>query len=225
MFFQINQEQEELARTNFSIIKKEAQAILDLVGNLFFAMSLFQCDLDSSLHLNHYSDVRTFWFWLFCDLKCKQCGTILYQCFHHYFNQIIKDVKQGSESVKTIALYVLEAFVTMDHENFLLGQLQSRGFLRSCLSNISNFTYQVPIFKIRVRLSVDIEYLVCRPLSFTHLRPCYTTYMIYHAQLVIRLLKLFLQIAYVESIYVRILGVLLTYCRELPQSRRNLHCY
>ncbi|CAM8923419.1 unnamed protein product [Rhodiola kirilowii] len=81
----INQEQEELARTNFFIIKKEAQAMLDL---------------------------------------------------------IIKDATQGSESGKTIALYVLDAFVAMDQEKFLLGQLQSRGFLRSCLMNISNFTYQ-----------------------------------------------------------------------------------
>ncbi|CAM8931805.1 unnamed protein product [Rhodiola kirilowii] len=81
----INQEQEELARTNFFIIKKEAQAMLDL---------------------------------------------------------IIKDATQGSESGKTIALYVLDAFVAMDQEKFLLGQLQSHGFLRSCLMNISNFTYQ-----------------------------------------------------------------------------------
>uniref|UniRef100_A0A7N0VJ21 Nuclear pore complex protein NUP205 n=2 Tax=Kalanchoe fedtschenkoi TaxID=63787 RepID=A0A7N0VJ21_KALFE len=83
--FKINQELEELARTNFLIIKKEAQAMLNL---------------------------------------------------------IIKDAKQSSESGKTIALYVLDAFVAMDQEKFLLGQLQSRGFLRTCLMNISNFSYQ-----------------------------------------------------------------------------------
>lgn len=81
----INKEQAELAWANFSIIKKEAKAILDLV---------------------------------------------------------IKDATHGSESGKTISLYVLDALVCIDHDKFFLGQLQSRGFLKSCFSSISNISYQ-----------------------------------------------------------------------------------
>lgn len=81
----IDKEQAELAQANFSILRKEAQAILDLV---------------------------------------------------------IKDATQGSESGKTISLYVLDALICIDHERFFLNQLQSRGFLRSCLMNISNISLQ-----------------------------------------------------------------------------------
>ncbi|XVF34671.1 hypothetical protein REPUB_Repub18cG0078900 [Reevesia pubescens] len=81
----IDKEQAELARANFSILRKEAQAILDLV---------------------------------------------------------IKDATQGSESGKTISLYVLDAIACIDHERYFLSQLQSRGFLRSCLMSIRNFSVQ-----------------------------------------------------------------------------------
>ncbi|CAH2060609.1 unnamed protein product [Thlaspi arvense] len=81
----IDKEQADLARANFSIIKKEAQGILDLV---------------------------------------------------------IKDACQGSEFGKTISLYVLEALICIDHERYFLSQLQSRGFIRSCLGSISNICYQ-----------------------------------------------------------------------------------
>ncbi|XP_021855676.2 nuclear pore complex protein NUP205 [Spinacia oleracea] len=81
----IDKEQEELARSNFSILRKEAQAILDLV---------------------------------------------------------IKDATQGSESGKTISHFVLDALICIDHDKFFLNQLQSRGFLRSCLMSISNFSHQ-----------------------------------------------------------------------------------
>ncbi|XP_050229098.1 nuclear pore complex protein NUP205 isoform X2 [Mercurialis annua] len=81
----INGEQAELARANFSILRKEAQAFLDLV---------------------------------------------------------IKDAIQGSELGKTIALYVLDSLICIDHEKYFLSQLQSRGFLRSCLMSISNVSYQ-----------------------------------------------------------------------------------
>ena len=66
-------------------------------------------------------------------------------CFH-VFNlnlKVIKDAIQGSEPGKTISLYVLDAVVCIDHERYFLSQLQSRGFLRSCLMNISNFSCQV----------------------------------------------------------------------------------
>ncbi|GLT26191.1 hypothetical protein SLA2020_012740 [Shorea laevis] len=81
----VDKEQAELARANFSILRKEAQAILDLVT---------------------------------------------------------KDARQGSEPGKTIALYVLDALICVDHERYFLSQLQSRGFLRTCFMSISNFSYQ-----------------------------------------------------------------------------------
>lgn len=84
-FQKIDKDQAELARTNFSIMRKEAQAILDLV---------------------------------------------------------INDATKGSEPGKTIALYVLVALICIDHERYFLSQLQSRGFLRTCLTSISNFSNQ-----------------------------------------------------------------------------------
>ncbi|KAL5838519.1 hypothetical protein ACOSQ3_015688 [Xanthoceras sorbifolium] len=81
----INKEHAELADANFSILRKEAQGILDLV---------------------------------------------------------IKDAVQGSEPGKTIALYVLDALICIDHEKYFLNQFQSRGFLRACLTNISNVSHQ-----------------------------------------------------------------------------------
>ncbi|KAL8128568.1 hypothetical protein V2J09_017723 [Rumex salicifolius] len=81
----LDNEQADLARSNFSILRKEAQAVLDLV---------------------------------------------------------IKDAIHGSESGKTMAYYVLDALICIDHEKFFLSQLQSRGFLRSCLTSILNVSYQ-----------------------------------------------------------------------------------
>ncbi|GMH18956.1 hypothetical protein Nepgr_020797 [Nepenthes gracilis] len=81
----IEKEQVELARSNFSTLQKDAQAVLDLV---------------------------------------------------------IKDATRGSESGKTMAHYVLDALICVDHEKFFLNQLQSRGFLRSCLTGISNVSFQ-----------------------------------------------------------------------------------
>ncbi|KAJ4808768.1 nuclear pore complex protein (DUF3414) [Rhynchospora pubera] len=77
----IGKEQNELARANFSIIRKEAQAIVDLVA---------------------------------------------------------KDATQGSEAGKAISYYVLDAFVSIDHDMFFLNQIQSRGLLRSILFDISS---------------------------------------------------------------------------------------
>ncbi|KAK9141697.1 hypothetical protein Syun_011097 [Stephania yunnanensis] len=77
----IDNEQTELARANFSILRKEAQAILDLVT---------------------------------------------------------RDANQGSEAGKTISFYVLDAFISIDQDSFFLSQLQSRGFLRACLTDVSN---------------------------------------------------------------------------------------
>lgn len=62
--------------------------------------------------------------------------------------QFIKDATQGSEPGKTLSLYVLDALICIDHEKYFLNQLQSRGFLRSCLMNASNVSYQVSIFSV-----------------------------------------------------------------------------
>ncbi|CAI9100148.1 OLC1v1037088C1 [Oldenlandia corymbosa var. corymbosa] len=80
-----DKEQAELARSNFAIIRKEGQSILELV---------------------------------------------------------IKDATQGSESGKSMAFYVLNALICIDHDKFFLSQLQSRGFLRSCFMNIGSMSYQ-----------------------------------------------------------------------------------
>jgi hypothetical protein len=57
--------------------------------------------------------------------------------------KVIKDATHGSEPGKTISLYVLDALICIDHERYFLSQLQSRGFLRSCLNAISNISNQV----------------------------------------------------------------------------------
>lgn len=53
---------------------------------------------------------------------------------------------QGSEAGKAISFYVLDAFISMDQEKFFLNQLQSRGILRSCFMEISNFSCKVCLF-------------------------------------------------------------------------------
>nr|CAB3449258.1 unnamed protein product [Digitaria exilis] len=79
-------EHNELADANFSIIRKEAQAIVDLVT---------------------------------------------------------KDAVHGSETGKAISFYVLDALISIDHEKYYLNQLQSRGILRSCLSDVTNYLSKV----------------------------------------------------------------------------------
>ncbi|KAL1300925.1 hypothetical protein AAHE18_18G216100 [Arachis hypogaea] len=55
---------------------------------------------------------------------------------------VIKDATHGSEPGKTISFYVIDALICIDHERYFLGQLQSRGFLRSCFTGISNVSIQ-----------------------------------------------------------------------------------
>lgn len=59
--------------------------------------------------------------------------------------QVTRDATQGSEAGKAISLYVLDAFISIDQEKFFLNQLQSRGILRSCLTDISDIPYKVYI--------------------------------------------------------------------------------
>uniref|UniRef100_I1NYC7 Nuclear pore complex protein NUP205 n=1 Tax=Oryza glaberrima TaxID=4538 RepID=I1NYC7_ORYGL len=75
-------EQNELAHSNFSIIRKEAQAVIDLVA---------------------------------------------------------KDAIHGSEAGKAISFYVLDSLISIDHDKYFLNQIQSRGILRSCLSDVNNY--------------------------------------------------------------------------------------
>uniref|UniRef100_J3LAP2 Nuclear pore complex protein NUP205 n=1 Tax=Oryza brachyantha TaxID=4533 RepID=J3LAP2_ORYBR len=75
-------EQNELVWTNFSIVRKEAQAIIDLVA---------------------------------------------------------KDAIHGSEAGKAISFYVLDSLISIDQDKYFLNQLQSRGILRTCLSDVSTY--------------------------------------------------------------------------------------
>lgn len=64
----------------------------------------------------------------------------LYLC---YDVQVARDATNGSEIGKSMAFYVLDALLAMDHHQVFLSQLQSRGLLHSCLSEISSNSYQV----------------------------------------------------------------------------------
>ncbi|KAL6888297.1 hypothetical protein ACP4OV_009323 [Aristida adscensionis] len=75
-------EHNELAHANFSILRKEAQAVIDLVT---------------------------------------------------------RDAIHGSEAGKAISFYVLDTLISVDYEKYFLNQLQSRGILRSCLSDVTNY--------------------------------------------------------------------------------------
>ncbi|GLJ05177.1 hypothetical protein SUGI_0012850 [Cryptomeria japonica] len=81
----IDKDQAELTQMNFSILKREATALVDVVA---------------------------------------------------------KDATQGSEVGKAMAFYVLEALLGFDQDQLFLNQIQSRGLLRACLSDINNNSYQ-----------------------------------------------------------------------------------
>lgn len=51
--------------------------------------------------------------------------------------QIINDASQGSEKMKTISLYVLDALVFVDDKKYYLQKLQTTGFLRNCIRSLS----------------------------------------------------------------------------------------
>eukprot|EP00250_Pteridium_aquilinum_P027366 c3475_g1_i1 orf=80-5854(+) len=57
-------------------------------------------------------------------------------------NVLAKDVAQGSEMGKAMAFYVLDALLRIDSDQVILGQLQSRGLLQACLSDVSTNSYQ-----------------------------------------------------------------------------------
>lgn len=59
--------------------------------------------------------------------------------------QVTKDATQGSEAGKAISIFVLDAFISIDQDKFFLNQLQSRGVLRACLTDIANVAYKVCI--------------------------------------------------------------------------------
>ncbi|RAL44221.1 hypothetical protein DM860_016467 [Cuscuta australis] len=103
----------ELSHANFSILRKEAQAILDLV---------------------------------------------------------IKDATHGSELAKTISFYVLDALISFDHEKFFLNQLQSRGFLKSCLISITNFSYQdgFPVGSMQRVCTLEAELALLLRISYKY---------------------------------------------------------
>ena len=55
---------------------------------------------------------------------------------------VAKDATQGSEVGKTMAFYVLEALLGFDQDQLFLNQIQSRGLLHGCISDINNNSYQ-----------------------------------------------------------------------------------
>ncbi|KAK4397040.1 Nuclear pore complex protein [Sesamum angolense] len=132
----IDKDQAELADANFAILRKEDQAILNLNSPNSEGFVPYVCTADSGKELINIPVVHAC---ICCcsfglvhpSLGLRTCG-----------RKVIKDATQGSESVKTMSLYVLDALICVDHEKFFLSQLQSRGFLRACFMNISNFSYQ-----------------------------------------------------------------------------------
>lgn len=57
-------------------------------------------------------------------------------------NVLAKDIAQGSEMGKAMALYALDALLAIDGDQVILNQLQSRGLLQSCLQDVSTNSYQ-----------------------------------------------------------------------------------
>ncbi|KAK1312026.1 hypothetical protein QJS10_CPA07g00690 [Acorus calamus] len=55
---------------------------------------------------------------------------------------LTKDALQGNEAGKAVSLHVLDTLISIDQERYFLNQLQSRGFVTSCLKDISSFSYQ-----------------------------------------------------------------------------------
>ena len=70
-------------------------------------------------------------------------GNLIIQFFFPFWLQVTKDAVHGSEAGKAISFYVLDALISIDHEKYFLNQLQSRGILRSCLSDITNYLSKV----------------------------------------------------------------------------------
>ncbi|KAG0620095.1 hypothetical protein M758_4G188900 [Ceratodon purpureus] len=81
----LDRDQAELAQLNFSLLKRDATALVDVVS---------------------------------------------------------RDATNGSEVGKSMAYYVLDALLAVDHHQVFLSQLQSRGLLHSCLAEISSNSYQ-----------------------------------------------------------------------------------
>ncbi|VAI45230.1 unnamed protein product [Triticum turgidum subsp. durum] len=105
-------EQSELARANFAIIRKEAQAVIDL------------------MHMRLLGAII---------LKGQRSRQNFYRDYVEEKHKVTKDAIHGSETGKAISFYVLDSLVSIDHEKYFLNQLQSRGILRSCLTDVSNY--------------------------------------------------------------------------------------
>jgi len=70
-------------------------------------------------------------------------GNLIIHFFFQFLLQVTKDAVHGSEAGKAISFYVLDALISIDHEKYFLNQLQSRGILRSCLSDVTNYLSKV----------------------------------------------------------------------------------
>lgn len=137
---QIDQDQAELARANLSIIRKEAQSILDMVCAFLFSKSCYLYDC---------TKIRFHWW----------PADFIFHFINSTEIQAIKDATQASESGRIMALFVLDALICIDHEKFFLSQLQSRGFLRSCLMSISNVSHQVCYHEYKVAFLFSFSFI------------------------------------------------------------------
>jgi nuclear pore complex protein Nup205 len=72
-------------------------------------------------------------------------GNLILRSFFVFLLQVTKDAVHGSEAGKAISFYVLDALISIDHDKYFLNQLQSRGILRSCLSDVTNYLSKVCI--------------------------------------------------------------------------------
>jgi hypothetical protein len=76
---------------------------------------------------------------------CEDTCNLILCSFFVFLLQVTKDAFHGSEAGKALSFYVLDALISIDHEKYFLNQLQSRGILRSCLSDVANYLSKVCI--------------------------------------------------------------------------------
>lgn len=86
-----------------------------------------------------------------------------------YVLQVARDATNGSEIGKSMAYYVLDALLAIDHHQVFLSQLQSRGILHSCLAEISSNSYQVSHKFSRQSVSIPYFMLVLTHVDYSFL--------------------------------------------------------
>ncbi|XP_004305847.1 PREDICTED: uncharacterized protein LOC101295739 [Fragaria vesca subsp. vesca] len=119
----------DLLKRILSIVEQESSESFRL-WKYRLLLSFFQCcqhALDPDIEIDRGPD-REFAFASFSVLR-KEARSIL--------DLVIVDANAGSEKMKTVALYVLDALVLVDDEKYCLQRLQTAGFLRDCIESLS----------------------------------------------------------------------------------------